>query len=95
MESENDRWDWMDCHLTQYNEILQELKGRASVIPAGIKLEYLIQVQQLEQRQKKFKVKYKKFQEVSDEERIKMQDALEKAWKELELTFDNVIKKYK
>ncbi|MDF2633813.1 MAG: hypothetical protein K0R78_687 [Pelosinus sp.] len=94
MESENDRWDWIDSHLTKYNEILQEMKGRAFIIPADLKLDYLRQVQQLEQQQNTFNAKYRKLQEASGDERDKMQEPLDKFRKELEKSFDHVIKKY-
>lgn len=95
MGNENYKWDWMDCRLTKYSEILQDIKSRASIVRAEVKLDYFKQVEQLEQHYNTFKGIYRRFQEVSDEERNNLQEVVEKAWHELEQSFDSVIKKYK
>lgn len=95
MENDNYKWDWMDSRLTQCSESLQEIKGRASIVRAEIKLDYFKQVEQLEQQYHKFKALYKYFQDVSDDERDNLQETVENAWNELEQSFETVIKKYK
>lgn len=95
MGNGNYKWDWMDCRLTKYSEILQDIKSRASIVRAEIKLDYFTQVERLEQHYNTFKGIYKRFQEVNEEERDKLQDVVEKAWYELEQSFDTVTKKYK
>lgn len=92
MKSEDYKWDWMDFRLMQYNEILQDVKGRASIVRAEAKLDYFRQVGHLEQQYNKFKEKYQHFHEISDEEQDNMQETLEKSWSDLEQSFVILIK---
>jgi hypothetical protein len=94
MKNDIYRWEWIDSSMTKYNDILQEMKGNASVIRADRKLDYLRQVEGLEQQQNQFKATYKKIQEANDDERDKMQELLEKSWDELEKSFHTVINRY-
>jgi hypothetical protein len=88
------RWEWIDSNITKYNDILQEMKGNSSVIRADRKLDYLRQVEGLEQQQNQFKATYKRIQESGDDERDNMQELLKKSWDELEKAFNKVINRY-
>ncbi len=94
MKSENYKWEWVDSYFLKYNQILQEMKEKSSAIPPDQKLDYLRQVQRLEEEQNRFKASYRKVQESIESEQDQVQDVLHKAWRELEQAFDQVIKKY-
>lgn len=95
MKSQIYQWEWVDSYLMQYNQILQDLKGRASTISPSQKLDYLKQVQWLEMEQNRFKAAYRKVQESSECEQEEMKDVLGDVLQNLKKSFALVIKKYK
>lgn len=81
--------------LTEFNTKLVKMKAKAAEAHDDIKVEYLTQVKNLENKRDELEVKYGKLKDSSEQAWDNVKAGTEKTWSELEDSFKKAISRFK
>jgi TolA-binding protein len=85
----------IDGRLVQYNAKLAQMKGRVIEVNADMKLEYLEQINKFEKERDVLIKQHEQLKTASIHGWDDIKVGTEKAWDELEGTFDKVVRRFK
>ena len=95
MNKRNLYMEKIDAKLTQYNAKLAQMKGKAAEVHVDMKLEYLNQVEYLEKKRNEIMNNHKQLKTASEHGWEDVKVGTEKAWNELEESFDKAVARFK
>jgi len=85
----------IDAKLIQYSAKLTQMKGKAAEAQVDMKIEYLSQVENLENKRDEFMKKHGQLKASSEHKWEEVKVGTEKTWNELEEAFDKVVARFK
>ncbi len=85
----------INAQVEQYGAKLAEMRGKAAEANADIKLEYLNQVEKLEDKRDGLKAKYEELKKSSENSWENMKDGTENAWNEFKEAVAKATERFK
>ena len=85
----------INAQLEQYSAKISVLKAKGNEAHADVKLEYLKQVEKLEDNRDGLRVKYEQLKEASSNSWDDLQEGSEAAWDELKESLSKVVENFK
>lgn len=95
MEKRNEFIKKFEENLNDYNAKLAELKARALEDKAELKAEYLSQIEKIDHKRDEFVMKFGKLKNANGKAWTDLQGGTEKAWHELEHSFEMAASRFK
>ena len=85
----------MSAQVEQYSAKLAGMRGKAAEVHADMKLEYLNQVEKLENKRDGLKEKYEQIKKASDSSWEDMKEGTENAWNDLKESIAKAAKHFR
>lgn len=85
----------ISAQIDQYSAKLKVMRSKATLANIDMKLEYLNQVEKLEEKRNGLKKKYKELSKASESSWEDIKEGTENAWNDLKGAIDKVIKNFK
>ena len=85
----------IEANLAQYNAKLALMKAKVAETHSDMKLEYLAQVDALEKKRDDFMVKYGHLKETNGKAWLDLKIGTEKAWAEMEGSYEKATSRFK
>jgi len=85
----------INAQIDEYSAKLKVMRSKATAVHVDMKLEYLNQVEKLEEKRDGLKRKYKEISKASESSWEDIKEGTESAWNDLKESLDKAIKHFK
>ena len=85
----------IDAQIDQYSAKLKGMRSKATEVHVDMKLEYINQIEKLEEKRDSLKKKYKEISKASESSWEDIKEGTENAWNDLKESLDKAIKHFK